>query len=80
MAHGGKRYKFGVRVPFGVKQAMMLDRENGNTLWLEAIKKELECLVKWNLFRMWERREQASKGHKQIPCHIVFVVKFDLRH
>ena len=27
MAHGGKSYKFGVRVPFGVKQAMMLDKE-----------------------------------------------------
>ena len=55
MTHGGKRYKFGVRVPFGVKQAMMLDKDNGNTLWLEAIKKELECLNKWKVFRMLEK-------------------------
>ena len=31
-AHRGQKYKFGVRVPFGVKQAMQLDKENGNTL------------------------------------------------
>lgn len=34
----GKRYKFGIRVPFGIKQAMMLDKENGNTLWFNIIK------------------------------------------
>ena len=38
----GKKYKFGIRVPFGIKQAMMLDKENGNTLWLDAIKKGIE--------------------------------------
>ena len=35
----GKKYKFGIRVPFGIKQAMMLDKENGSTLWLDAIKR-----------------------------------------
>ena len=28
----GKKFKFGVRVPFGIKQAMILDKENHNTM------------------------------------------------
>ena len=40
----GKKHKFGIRVPFGIKQAMQLDKENGDALWLDAIKKELACL------------------------------------
>ena len=58
----------------------MLDKENGNTLWLDAIKKELKCLNNWKIFRILEKGEQAPQGYKQIPYHIVFDVKFDLRH
>ena len=80
-AHRGQKYKFGVRVPFGVKQAMQLDKENGNTLWLDAIKKELDCLNEWKVFRILDEGEQAPEGYKKIPYHIVFDVKFqDLRH
>ena len=32
-------YKFGVRVPKSVKQALQFDQEDGNTLWKEAIDK-----------------------------------------
>ena len=67
MAHGGKRCKFGVRVPFGVKQAMMSDEENGNTLWLEAMKKELECLNRWKVFRTLEKGSHHQKGANRCP-------------
>ena len=68
-------------MPFGVKQAMMLDKENGNTLWFDAIKKELECLNDWKVFRVLAKGEKAPKGYKQIPYHIVFDVKYQgLRH
>ena len=33
-------YKFGVRLPRNVKEALLLDRENGNTYWEDAIKTE----------------------------------------
>ena len=75
-----KKCKFGVRVPFGVKRATMLDKENGNTLWLDAIKKELKCLNDWKVFWILEKGEKAPQGHKEIPCHIAFDVKFDLCH
>ncbi len=36
------RYKFGIWVPRGIKNAIKLDRKNGNTLWEDAIKTELK--------------------------------------
>ena len=55
---------------------MELDEENGNTHWLEAIKKELKYLNNWKVFRILEKLETPPKGHKQIPHHIAFDVKF----
>ena len=62
-----EKCKFGVRVPFGIKQAMQLDKENGNTFWLDAIKKELACLNAHEVFRMLEKGEEAPKGHQCVP-------------
>ena len=36
-----KVIKFGRTVPNNVKEALILDRENGNNLWAEAIQKEM---------------------------------------
>jgi hypothetical protein len=34
-------HKFGIDIPNSVKHAIMLDEANGNTLWQDAIKKEM---------------------------------------
>jgi hypothetical protein len=34
------KYKFGIQVPKGIKNAINLDKKNGNNLWVEAIKSE----------------------------------------
>ena len=60
----GKKFEFGVRVPFGIKQAMMLDKENRNTVWLDAIKHELKCLGDWKVFRILEKGEQGTQEFK----------------
>ena len=73
------KYKFGVRVPFGVKQAMQLDKESGTTYWFDAIKKELDCLNKHQVFRFMKKGEKAPTGYTYVPYHFVFDVKFDLR-
>ena len=70
--------EFGVRVPFGIKQAMQLDEENGNALWFDSIKKELACLNEHSVFRMLDEWEEAPEGHQCVPHHIVFDVKHDL--
>jgi hypothetical protein len=38
----GIKYKFGVQVPKGIKNAIDLDKNNGNKLWQEDIKTELK--------------------------------------
>jgi hypothetical protein len=38
--HIRKGYKFGIRVPNSIEEAIALDIENGNTLWQDAIMKE----------------------------------------
>jgi hypothetical protein len=35
----GPKYKFGVQVPRGVKQANAFNKANGNTQWCDVIKK-----------------------------------------
>jgi hypothetical protein len=38
----GIKYKFGIQVPKGIKNAFDLDQKNGNHLWQEAIWTELK--------------------------------------
>jgi hypothetical protein len=63
-------YKFGIQVPNGIKNAIDLDKKNGNQLWQVAIRTELKQL-QGRIFR---------QAIKKIPNHIVFDVKLDLRH
>jgi hypothetical protein len=37
----GPKYKFGVQVPRNIKEALALDKKDSNTMWYDAIKKEL---------------------------------------
>jgi hypothetical protein len=45
------KYKFGIQVPLGMKQAYEIDRLNDNTLWADAIKTELNQLNEYQTFR-----------------------------
>ena len=75
----GHKYKFGVRVPNSVKEALALDRVNGNTFWEDAIRMELKQICEYDTFHVVEDGVYLP-GYKRIPYHIVFDVKFDLRH
>ena len=70
------KMKFGVEVPETVPEALELDRKNGNTLWADAIKKEMKnSRVAFNLLG---REERPPVGFKEITCHLIFDVKMDL--
>ncbi|HSN65751.1 MAG TPA: reverse transcriptase domain-containing protein, partial [Fusibacter sp.] len=75
----GPKFSFGIQVPRNVKEAMMLDNKNGNTLWQDAIEEELNSL---NAYDTFEDKGKISylQGHKNIIVHFVFAVKHDLRH
>jgi hypothetical protein len=74
------KYKFGIQVPKRIKNALNLDKKNGNNLWEEAINTELKQLTDYETFIVLDSGEGIPKGYQKIPYHIVFDVKYDLRH
>jgi hypothetical protein len=78
MKKRGPLYKFGVRVPRNVMEALILDKENGNTLWKDAIKKEMTKIIEFQVFKILADGKPPI-GYKKIPCHMIFDVKHDGR-
>ncbi len=68
-------HKFGIEVPNTVKDALALDRKNGNTLWADAIAKEMKevCIA----FNILPDGRPAPIGYQKIPCHMIFDVKME---
>jgi hypothetical protein len=44
------KYKFGAQLPRGIKNAVHLDRKNGNNLWQEDVKTEHKQLTNYHGF------------------------------
>jgi hypothetical protein len=76
----GIKYKLGIQVPKEIKNAINLDKKNGNNLWEEATKTEVKQLTNYETFIVLDSGEDIPKGYQKIPYHIVFDVKYDLRH
>ena len=79
-----QRYKFGVKVPRDEKEALHFDETNKNSLWNDAIRIELNQVVReYNTFRdLGKYRGKASvpKEYQHIRVHMIFDVNHDLRH
>ena len=73
------QYKFGVRVPRSVKEAKMLDAENGNTYWQDAMDRELAQLDEYKCFHSIGKNARVPTGYQEIPVKMVFDVKNDLK-
>ena len=72
------KYKSGVRIPRNVKEAMMLDAENGNTYWKDAMDKELAQLFEYETFHSIGKDTRIPHGYQFINAKMVFDVKQDL--
>ena len=75
-----KRYikcspKFGIELPKTVGRALEIDKENGNTLWEDAIKKELGNVRV--AFSILSDEEKLKPGYQYVGCHMVFDIKLD---
>ncbi len=70
-----RTHKFGIEVPKTVKEALTLDRKNGNTLWVDAIAKEMKEV--WIVFNILPDGHSAPNGYQKIPCHMIFDVKME---
>ena len=74
-----KKYKFGVEIPTSIKHALVLDQQNGNSLWLDAINKEVNELLEHDTFKILDNAKELSKEYQFIPSHFVLDCKFDGR-
>ena len=67
--------KFGIEVPKTVQRALEIDRESNTTVWIDAIRKEMNAVGV--AFKILPEGSAAPVGHQQIPCHMIFDVKMD---
>jgi hypothetical protein len=70
-----RTHKFGIEVPKTVKEALDLDRKNGNTLWADAIAKHVKevCIA----FNILPDGHSVPIGYQKIPFHMIFDVKME---
>jgi hypothetical protein len=62
-----RTHKFGIEIP------SELDRQNGNTFWVDAIAKEMTEVRK--AFEILPDGKTAPVGYQKIPCNMVLNVK-----
>jgi hypothetical protein len=70
-----KTHKYGIRVPRTISEAYALDKENGNTFWRDAIRKEMKNTEV--AFKFLDDGEKPSSGYECAPLHLIFDVKMD---
>ena len=69
-------HKYGVELPTSVDEARRLDLKNGNTLWMDAINKEMENLKV--AFDILEDGAKPPVGYNKASGHLVFDVRMTL--
>ena len=75
-------HKFGIPLPKSVKEAFMLDKQNGNKYWQNSIEKEMgKARVAFQRKEGFTpddiRRKKALVGYKEIKGHWTFDIKMD---
>jgi len=66
-------HKFGIEIPTSVEHAYRLDKENGNTIWTDAIEKEM--LNVRVAFKTLSEDDKVPPGYQKMTCHMIFEVK-----
>jgi hypothetical protein len=75
-----KRYhkrtcKFGIEVPKSWDDCVRLDKENDNTLWQDAVRKEMKNII--IAFKIMNGEESVPPTYQEIRCHVIFDVKME---
>ena len=60
-------------MPKTTKEALQIDRENGNHLWEEAINKEMKNVRV--AFKEFHGDVEDLKNYKKVTCHLIFDIK-----
>ena len=70
-----RTHKFGIEMPKSVTHAKSIDIANVNTLWQDAISKEIKAVR--IAFKILNGDDKVPPGHQQIRCHLIFDVKME---
>ena len=66
------RYKFGIHVPRTYEEETTLDKENGNNLWGDATRCELDQIFSYKSFRDLGSGGSPGEGYKKIKvCNLI---------
>ena len=73
--------KFGIRIPNSIEEALRFDKEAGNTLWADAIEKEMNSLDKLSVFEYHPstKRFDPKDGWQTAPLRMIFDIKSEDR-
>ncbi|KAI2506535.1 Reverse transcriptase (RNA-dependent DNA polymerase) [Fragilaria crotonensis] len=70
-----RTHKFGIEVPKTWDDCLRLDKEAGNTLWQDAVRKEMSKVR--IAFQIIGDDENPPPTYQEIRCHLVFDVKME---
>eukprot|EP00957_Ditylum_brightwellii_P211062 15365713-Ditylum_brightwellii.AAC.2 len=75
------REKFGIRVPKSTREAMLLDKANGDNKWGDTIVKEMSTLERLCVFKYYDPGTtfKCKQGWHYAPMQMIFNIKQDLR-
>jgi hypothetical protein len=76
----GIKYKFGIQVLKGIKNAIDLDKKSGNQLWQDTIRRVLKQLTDYQTFIVLDSGGGYSNRLSENSLPYGFDVKYDLRH
>jgi hypothetical protein len=68
-----RTHKYGLEIPKNHADCVRIDHENGNTLWQDAVRKEMKTVRP--AFETYEGDVKDLIGYQAITCHFIFDVK-----
>jgi hypothetical protein len=75
MSYLKKNTKFGIKVPTSVDHAPKIDKRNGNTIWADAIAKEMKDMH--IAFKCLSLGKRVPLGYKWIKCDMIFDIEIE---
>ena len=76
------KYMYGFKIPSTYKEALAIDKENGDTKWADATALEMLQLREYYIFidKGIYATHKFPRGFQRIKVHLVFADKYDGRH
>ena len=69
-----KTHKYGHKIPKTERDAILIDKENGDTFWRDAIQHEMNNVQPG--FKLFEgNKDDIPIGYQQIECRMMFDIK-----